>query len=116
MLYGGGWLGSPIPTAAPANGRFNRSALEVIVVGRFGNRKGITAAGTTLRTKSGEKATTQPGSQYPQKPVPGACSRSAPQRSRWGPFCHVILSMKVYRRRSRPWVAFSVFPTVKFEP
>jgi hypothetical protein len=55
----------------------------------------------------------QPGLQKPQKPMPAARSRSAPQRRRCESFCQVMLSSQVKRRRSRPWVAFCVFPAMK---
>src|SRR5215510_15470726 len=79
-LYGGGWEGSPIPTTPPRNGRFSRSALEVIFVGRVGKAAPSSAAGTLARTSSGEATVVHAGSQYPQNPVPGACSISPPKR------------------------------------
>ena len=53
-------------------------------------------AGTPrLRMNSGENPTTHAGSQNPQKPVPGVYSTSVPNRRRWAPFCHVIVSTNV---------------------
>ena len=60
------------PTTAPAKGRLRRSALVEITDGSFGKKAASAAAGSNDFTDSGENATAQPGSQYPQKPVPGA--------------------------------------------
>src|SRR5437773_2388371 len=98
MLYGGGCDGSPTPTEAPANGRFNKSWLVRIVVGRLGNSAASVAAGTPSPfTNSGENPTVHAGSQKPQKPVPGACSISVPKRNRCEPFCQVTVSRNVNR-------------------
>src|SRR5689334_5062489 len=102
-----------MPTEAPANGSASRSALLVMTLGRLGKNAATPAGVKVLVRNSGEKATAQAGSQYPQNPVPVLCSSSAPKRMRCEPFCQVRPSWKVKRRRSRPWVAFDVSPTWK---
>ena len=94
-LYGGGCPGSPTPTTPPANGRFMKSAVVLIVVGSVGNSAPIVAAGARPRMNSGEKPTLHAGSQKPQKPVPGAHSSSVPKRRRCSPFTHVKVSTNV---------------------
>src|SRR5437016_1377234 len=105
-----------MPTTPPKNGRFNRSALVAILVGRVGKSAPSREAGTLARTSSGGATAVQAGSQYPQNPVPGAYSYSPPKRNEWVPCCQLSESVKPNLRRSRPCVAFEVFPTVTFVP
>ena len=84
-----------MPTTPPRNGRFSRSAFEVIFVGSVGKSTATSAAGTLARTSSGGATTVHAGSQYPQNPVPGACSISVPNRIEWPRRCQLSESVKV---------------------
>src|SRR3989442_210939 len=70
MLYGGGCDGSPTPTTPPANGRFNKSWLVRIAVGRLGKSAAMVAAGMpNPLMNSGEHPDVHAGSQKPPQPV-----------------------------------------------